>query len=1139
MKKPESLDELISKKAAEFADQIKAAAAMADKEEEIRIEAERQLAFIERATGIKLEGKHEFTVARGRADSVYSRVIIEYKNPKASGSRLGPTADAPGSKRVIEQLKNRFYDMRNVLGHELKTMFGVGLDGNYFIFVTYRDDKWQTPQVVEVNKYSAERFLWALYNLGDKGRPFSAEYLAGDFGAEGGNTIAIKGVQALYDAIVNTDDPKAQTFFSQWKILFGEVCGYDVDNPSATIRDLAEFYGIEHRRTFRPAELLFAVHTYYALFIKLLASEIVAYFHKLTTPLQRMVQAGSSKSLLREMESLEAGSIFHELGITNFLEGDLFAWYTSLWSEPIESLVRGMIARLDDYHPGTLSEDPVSTRDLLKKLYQQLFPKSVRHDLGEYYTPDWLAEHVVNELEYVGDPDKRLLDPACGSGTFLVMAISRIRKWYEDNREQCRFDEADLLRKILTNVVGFDLNPLAVMTARTNYLIAIRGLISFAGKIEIPVYLCDSISTPFEYGSLFQNELGKVKKLRTAVGEFVIPEETASNRTDVAKYAELLESCIRDDYSVEEFLERCGDEGLSVGWEAVHSDLYLQLVELKRARKNGVWARIIKNAFAPLFSEPVDYVIGNPPWVRWGYLPQQYRTDIKFLWRRYKLFTQKGLESLMGTAEVDLSLLFTYACLDRYLELGGSLGFLITQEVVRSKTAGQGFRAFVLAPGMIPVKVRKFHDLVAIKPFEAENKTGAIFLTKGVATDYPVPYTEWKIKSGASVSSDDSLDEVIAKTTRTAHMAQPVSDLRSAWQVIPQGTESLLSKIKGQSAYKGRRGASLDPYAVFLCNVLSREPDDSIVVINEPSLGRSDVPQMPPTKIESTRVFPVVRGKDIERWKVGTVYSAIILNSSTRKADIPTEREIKLTLPKTYGYLFRMRSSALKREQFWQFFSRPYLSEAPLAGEQLVALGNYARAAGRAEDGRYLYEVADGPFFALFNIGSYTFSPHKVVWRRMGNQFKAAVVGETDHEMLGKKVLVPGDTTSFVSLQSSDEAHYVCAILNSAPCKAAVHSFSSAGRGFGAPSILQNLRLPTFDRGNATHRHLAKLSIAAHESSLSCEDDVVRRIEAEVDEVVASLWKLSPDEVAKIALMLKSQSKRTYVRSEGPKRKQR
>jgi hypothetical protein len=75
----------------------------------------------------------------------------------------------------------------------------------------------------------------------------------------------------------------------------------------------------------KPAELPFAVHTYYALFMKLLASEIVAFFHRLPTPLERMMTAGTSNKLKREMEDLEAGSIFRHLNITNFLEGDLFA----------------------------------------------------------------------------------------------------------------------------------------------------------------------------------------------------------------------------------------------------------------------------------------------------------------------------------------------------------------------------------------------------------------------------------------------------------------------------------------------------------------------------------------------------------------------------------------------------------------------------------------------------------------------------------------------------------------------------------------------------------------------------------------------------------------------------------------------
>ncbi len=431
-----SLDELIAHKAIEFADQIKKAAGMADKEEEIRIEVEKQLAFIQKEAGVELHGKHEFTVAKGRVDSVYSRVLIEYKNPSDPSARIGPKADSPGSKKVVEQIKSRFRGMKDEHRHPLGSLFGVGLDGKYFIFVRFRDGAWQVQEPAEVNRHSAERFLWALFNLGQKGKPFSPEYLAGDFGANEAS-IAVPGVHALYDAILAADHPKAHTFFNQWKILFGEVCGYDVDNPSDKVKKLADSYGIA-LKGLKPAELLFSLHSYYALFMKLLAAETVAFFHRglLKSQVQKLLQAGTSQKLKRELEELEAGSIFRHLNITNFLEGDLFAWYTSVWSDAIEKLVRDMMTRLDNYNPGTLSEDPVTSRDLLKKLYQQLFPKSVRHDLGEYYTPDWLAEHVLNELGYEGDPDKRLLDPACGSGTFLVMAINRIKKLMRPNSVQ-------------------------------------------------------------------------------------------------------------------------------------------------------------------------------------------------------------------------------------------------------------------------------------------------------------------------------------------------------------------------------------------------------------------------------------------------------------------------------------------------------------------------------------------------------------------------------------------------------------------------------------------------------------------------------------------------------------------------------
>jgi hypothetical protein len=572
--KPESLDEIVSHSAVVLADQIQKAAAWAKSEMDLQVEVAGALKEFARRAKITLDVHHNITVATGRPDSVYSNVIVEYKDPGTlSGNR-----DAANNKKLIEQIRQRFYDMRREENRPMNSMFGVGTDGKYFVFVRFRDEKWTDQEPLEVNRYSTERFLWALYNLGQKGKPYQPEYLHGDFGSE--SPIAQEGIAALYDQILTTENPRAEVFFSQWKILFGEVCGYDVENLSDKLKKLAEFYGVRGKP--RPAQLLFAVHTYYAVLIKLLAAEIVSFFNPwMPRQVEKLQNATTSAKLKRELEQLEGGGIFRDMGITNFLEGDLFSWYLAVWGEQIELLSRKVISKLDEYNPGTFSEDPARSRDLLKKLYQQLFPKSVRHDLGEYYTPDWLADHVLNELAYEGDPDKRLLDPACGSGTFLVMAINRIRYWYDANREKCAYDEGELLKKILRNVVGFDLNPLAVMAARTNYLVAIKDLIRHVDHVEIPVYLCDSIVTPSEYRDLFSKDGGKVAKVPCSAMKppyLLVPKEIAHSPRDVARYAEVLETCVKRGSTADEFLSRCRDEGLVIVASEEHISLYKELV---------------------------------------------------------------------------------------------------------------------------------------------------------------------------------------------------------------------------------------------------------------------------------------------------------------------------------------------------------------------------------------------------------------------------------------------------------------------------------------------------------------------------------------------------------------------------------
>jgi len=187
----ESLDEVVSHSAVVLADQIQKAASWAKSEMDLQLEVAGALKEFARRAQITLEGHHNVTIATGRPDSVYGSVIVEYKDPNT----LSPTKDAAPNQKVIEQLKKRFYDMRREEKRQWASMFGVGTDGKYFIFLRFRDEKWTDQEPLEVNRYSTLRFLWALYNLGQKGKPYQPEYLHGDFGSD--SRIAQEGVGAL------------------------------------------------------------------------------------------------------------------------------------------------------------------------------------------------------------------------------------------------------------------------------------------------------------------------------------------------------------------------------------------------------------------------------------------------------------------------------------------------------------------------------------------------------------------------------------------------------------------------------------------------------------------------------------------------------------------------------------------------------------------------------------------------------------------------------------------------------------------------------------------------------------------------------------------------------------------------------
>lgn len=313
-----------------------------------------------------------------------------------------------------------------------------------------------------------------------------------------------------------------------------------------------------------------------------------------------------------------------------------------------------------------------------------------------------------------------------------------------------------------------------------------RDLVKELDSFEIPVYLADSVLWPKRRGQMLLSGDGVIE-IPTSVGHFLVPKIWVDNQGLLMKRATpVVEELTKLRSNQTEALERFKKEGLVFPpHEKVVVNFYAHILELESDGKKGIWARFLKNVFAPMTAGQFEFVVGNPPWIRWGYLSDEYRKATMEMWQNYGLFSLKGHAARLGGGEKDFSMLFTYAAADHYLARNGTLGFLITQEVFKSKGAGEGFRKFRLG-ARDTLKVIKAHDLVAVQPFEgAANKTAAIFLKRRGKTEYPVPYTVWRRKKGIGrVATDLTLKQARRLLEKEQLKARPMGKSNGSWQTI-------------------------------------------------------------------------------------------------------------------------------------------------------------------------------------------------------------------------------------------------------------------------------------------------------------------------------------------------------------------
>jgi hypothetical protein len=523
------------------------------------------------------------------------------------------------------------------------------------------------------------------------------------------------------------------------------------------------------------------------------------------------------------------------------------------------------------------------------------------------------------------------------------------------------------------NLVGFDLNPLAVTAARGNLILAlIDELAGTDEALSLPVYLADSIYSP----ELEQDSY--VYRLDTDRGRLEMRFPEALVRSD--DFGNVLRE-------VEQFMFEDGDKPRAEDLPATclvvrHGllDFYRQIWELDEQEWNKVWCRIIGNRFAAVVVGEFDFVVGNPPWVVWSNLPASYRAAVKNVCDRYSIFSD---DAWVGGIESDISTVMTYAAADRWLRTGGALGFVITQSVFKTKSA-QGFRRFRI-PGGEPLRVFHVDDMVALRPFDdAANRTATLFLRKGEQTQYPVPYLVWKRQSRRhSISPMAPLPHIVRQVHIWAQEAVPVSADGGAWITAPVGHAAGLLQLLGGDGLHARKGTTTDFNNIYWVRVVRCSGGLAEIENNLSNQGHQVVKQQ--IQIESELLYPLARGQDIGRFSVASPTTAIILPQRGMRAY--DEATMRSRFPRALAYFLQYRDSACIGCRVGSTCRRG-----------LMQRGSYANPK---------YGGAIGEYWGVWNVGAYTFAPYKVAWKEVSSRFEAAVLDTAELDGLDLKHHIP------------------------------------------------------------------------------------------------------------------------------------
>ncbi len=421
------------------------------------------------------------------------------------------------------------------------------------------------------------------------------------------------------------------------------------------------------------------------------------------------------------------------------------------------------------------------------------------------------------------------------------------------------------------------------------------------------------------------------------------------------------------------------------------------------------------------------------------------------------------LDSILGKGKKDLSLVLTYAVIDHYLKTSGTLAFIMTQSVLKTGGASEGFRRFDF--GEKNIKPKHVDDFSKLRIFSGAETKPIVLILAHDAPSQPSYYL-WQ-SDGKQTIKDNANNNIIETLSYSDFIAEPVDAPTSAWLTGKKEALSAVRKVVGKSDYTAHAGVYTGgANAVYWLDVLERR-DKLVLVRNIVEGSKRPVPQVE-TWLEADFIYPFLRGRDVSQWQATpTAHILVVQNPLTRQGY--DETWLKENYPLTYGYLKQFETNLRQRATYKRYFRDTM------------------------------------PFYTMFDIGEYTFRPYKVVWHGFGKKrMEAVVVGSIDD----KPIMTNQAMHPFIGLEDEDEAHFLTACLNSSPFEFAVISHTqSGGKSFAQPGILERLRLPKYQAHNSSHQQLVALSRQAHNGKV----DMLA-----IDRASAKIWSLSDSELSEL-----------------------